>query len=105
MKRPSHVETEDLVLARITDLLLKQGKSQKNLMEYLEMEKSGYTSWKSGKSKSYRRYIHEIADYLEVSPNYLLAGENDSDEEELIRRYRKMDKEKRQKLLSIARTI
>jgi len=35
------------------------------------------SAWKSGKSKSYNKYIYKIADYLEVSPFYLLCKTDD----------------------------
>ena len=52
MRKTSHVKNEDPILERITDLLIIQKKDQQDLMEYLNKEKSGYTSWKLGRSKS-----------------------------------------------------
>ena len=106
MKRPTHVENEDQVLMRITDQLIEQGKSQKELVESLGLKKGIYTAWKSGLSTSYRKYMYEIAAYLKVSPNFLLNGEeNEDDEEKLIRLYRNMDKTRRSMLLSYAYSI
>ena len=106
MKKPTHVENEDQVLMRITDQLIEQGKSQKDLVESLGLKKGMYTAWKSGLSTSYRKYLYEIAAYLKVSPEFLLSGEgNENDEEELIRLFRNMDKTRKTKLLTYAYSI
>lgn len=64
-------------LDKISTLLKEQKKTQKDLMDYLGLEKSTFTTWKSKKStnKSYKKYIKEIAQYLNVSADYLLGTE------------------------------
>ena len=66
-------------LDKISALLKEQKKTQKDLMDYLGLEKSTYTTWKSSKSrnKSYKKYIKEIAQFLNVSADYLLGTEQD----------------------------
>lgn len=104
MKRPTHVENEDPVLTRITDLLIQQGKSQRELTENLGLNKGQYSAWKSGQTTSYQKYIGEIASFLEVSPTYLLNGDEEltKDENELLRIYRTLDEPKRKRLLQTA---
>lgn len=60
------------ILDRITALL--DGKDQKELTDYLHLQKAAYTDWKSGKSKSYRKYLIEIAEFFGVSLDYLVYG-------------------------------
>lgn len=66
-------------LDKIQALLKEQKKTQKDLMDYLGLEKSTFTTWKSPKSKnkSYKKYIKEIAEFLGVSTDYLLGTEQD----------------------------
>lgn len=65
-----------------------------------------YSDWKSGRVKSYERYIDKIADFLNVSKSYLLTGyDEDPDEMELLRIYRNLTKEKKTRLLLVAQTI
>ena len=66
-------------LDKISALLKEQKKTQKDLMDYLGLEKSTYTTWKSSKSrnKSYKKYIKEIAQFFNVSADYLLGTEQD----------------------------
>lgn len=64
------------ILDIITIELERQNKSQKDLCEYLGMTKNTYTNWKAGKSSSYKKYLPEIAEYLNVSIDYLLGKED-----------------------------
>ena len=43
--------------------------------EYLKLNQKTYDNWKAGKSSSYLKYLHEIATFLGVTPNYLIYGE------------------------------
>lgn len=63
-------------LDKIIKLLKESKRTQKDLTDYLGLEKSTFSSWKSNKSTSYKKYISEIAQYLNVSPNYLLGSNN-----------------------------
>lgn len=60
------------ILDRITELL--GSTEQQKLTDYLKLQKSAYTDWKAGKSKSYRKYLIEIADFFNVSLDYLVYG-------------------------------
>ena len=64
------------ILDRITEELKTQKKTQKNLCDFLGLSSNNYTDWKSGKSSSYKKYLPEIADYLNVSIDYLLGKTN-----------------------------
>ena len=106
MRKTIHTESENPIVGRITDQLIHQGKTQKQLTEYIGGTQGMYSDWKSGRMRSYERYMDKIADFLNVSKTYLLTGrDDDPDEAELIKIYRHMDKERRRKLLMIAQTI
>ena len=62
------------VLDRITNALKEKKKTQKELCEYVGISKNAYTNWKSGHMKSYERYLPKIAEFLEVSVDYLLGN-------------------------------
>ena len=60
------------ILDRISVLL--NGREQKELTNYLGLKSAAFSEWKSGKSKSYRKYLIEIAEYFKVSIDYLVYG-------------------------------
>ena len=103
MKKPSHIEDENPVLSRITDLLIHKGISQKQLVEHLGLKKGTYTAWKANTAESYLKYIDEIALFLGVSPTFLLRGESES--AELIEIYQQLDSQRRTRLIEFARNI
>lgn len=101
------------VFERIERLLDDHGKSQQNLLAVLGMNRSTYSNWKLGKSKSYLKHIDEIAGFLEVSPGYLLRGIEDGPEEgtkaavedEMLRVFRKLSPKKQECVIQVARTL
>ncbi len=102
MKSAVHVMTETPIVERMTELLIQKGKTQKELVENLGLQKNTYSEWKAGRNTSYLKYIDDIASFLDISPTYLLRGmEYDSDEIELIRLFRKLDDTKRKRLLQL----
>lgn len=60
-------------LTKIFYLLDQNNKSQSDLAEYLGVGKQLLTNWKSGLNTSYKKYIDKIADYFNVSTDYLLG--------------------------------
>lgn len=54
--------------------MLLNGREQRELTEYLGLKNVAFSEWKSGKSKSYRKYLIEIADFFNVSLDYLVYG-------------------------------
>ena len=106
MRRTMHMANENPVVARITDKLIQEGKSQKSLMDYLGTSRMLYSDWKAGRANSYKHYIDQIAQFLNVSPTYLLRGEEENvylkyedDERELIRLYRFLNADSKNKIL------
>ena len=112
MKPVIHTENEPEVVSRITELLIKQGKTQTEMLEYLGLHRNNFTEWKAGRKRSYLHYIDEIARYFDVSPTYLLRGEEDEgtmklskNEEKLIQMYRYLHPELKEKLMAIAEVL
>ena len=112
MKPVIHTENEPEVVSRITELLIKQGKTQTELLEFLGLHRNNFTEWKAGRKRSYLLYIDEIARYFDISPTYLLRGEEDEgtmklskNEEKLIQIYRYLQPESKEKLMAIAEVL
>ena len=63
----------------IIELLQETGKTQKELTDYLGITKNAFTDWKSGRIKSYQKHLPKIAEFFNVSVDYLLG--RDSKEE------------------------
>lgn len=61
----------DSILSRIIELQKNRGIQQKQLCELLGINNSVFTDWKSGKCKSYTKYLYQIASILGTTPEYL----------------------------------
>lgn len=66
----------DLVLSNILKEMQKQNKSQKELTDYLDVSKSTFTDWKSGKSKSFMKHLPQIAEFFQVPVDFLTDKKN-----------------------------
>ena len=90
------------IINRISYLLA--GREQRELTNYLGLNSVAFSEWKSGKSKSYRKYLIEIAEFFNVSIDYLVYGKerivNESEQEKI-----KNVDAKEQRLLNAFRTL
>lgn len=59
------------IIDKICDLMNYKKITQKQLTDYLGLDKSTFSQWKSGKNQSYLKYISQIADFLNVPEYYL----------------------------------
>lgn len=96
------------ILDRIVNLL--NDRNQKDLCDYLKLDKSAVTSWKNGSSKSYRKYLIEIAEFFNVSIDYLVYGKEKSpplpeDELELLTYYKDLPEREQMKLIGRASAL
>lgn len=67
------------------DLLLKKNnKKQIELTNYLGVPKATYTGWKSGRTKSYTKYLPQIADFFGVRVDYLLGKASNEDLKDMV---------------------
>lgn len=62
-------------LNKITELLKLQHKKQKDLTDYLGLTKNAFTNWKNGDNQSYKKHLPQIAEFFNVSADYLLGKE------------------------------
>lgn len=63
-------------LDKIVHLLSTQNKTQKDLTDFLKLQKGVFTQWKSGTSQSYKKHIQKIAEFLGTTSAYLLGETN-----------------------------
>lgn len=63
------------VLTRILALLDERHIQQKELSNYLGLSKCAMTGWKNGNNKSYKKHLPKIAEFFNVSVDYLLGKE------------------------------
>jgi DNA-binding Xre family transcriptional regulator len=102
--------TNDPIVLKIMELLKIQGKTEKDLTEHVGVANTTFTKWKYKGVKSYRKYMDKIAEYLEVTPEYLTEGVDNyinvstmtTSELRLIQLYRKMSKDAKETLLRTA---
>lgn len=87
---------------RIFDLLDEKGIEQKALAAMIGVSSDTVSNWRVGKSNSYTRYLVQIAQALETTPEYLLTGEKSSpspERDELRQRIDRLTPENTQKLM------
>jgi len=105
--------TEDPVIDRIEEMLKYHKKTKKELLEYIGIDSSMFTTWRYANGKSYMKYINAISDFLGVSVEYLLNGTPDEDrmlfmeqdEIALIKLYRILDSHKKELLIDVAKNF
>lgn len=93
--------TDDPVVLRILGLLKKKRKKELDLSRYLKISSGSISKWKYDGSIVYLKYIEEICEFLDTTPNYLFFGSDDEDrisisEKKLLQMYRKLDNERKQ---------
>ena len=66
------------VLTEILAILKEKNKKQIELTNYLGLSKNVFTEWKARRNDSYKKYLPEIAEFLEVSVDYLLGKDHSS---------------------------
>ena len=95
---------DDPVLNRVLDLLKEKRHTEKDLAKHLGLSSSSSTGWKNRERKTFMRYIGPMAEYLNISTDYLLYGKDDETdggtmspvERDLLKRFRQMDPEQRE---------
>ena len=72
----------------IKQLLKKQKKTQLELCQYIGVSKQAFTEWNGGRNTSYKKYLPQIAEFFNVSVDYLLGKQEkpSAESEELIRK-------------------
>ena len=67
----------DDTVKKILSCMKMRNITDKQLTKDIGVNKSAVTDWKTGKTKSYKKHIDKIADYLGVSSDYLLGRSDD----------------------------
>ena len=70
-------------LDKIISVMKTKKIPQNKLTEHLGLSKSTFSSWKSGKNESYRKYLPEIAEFIGVSVSYLIGEDEKKVDEQL----------------------
>ena len=65
---------EDPIFLRILGHLKEQHRTQKDLIDFLKIHPNTFNKWKYGTARGYITRIDDIAEYLNVTPGYLLKG-------------------------------
>ena len=68
------------VLNKIIYLLKERGEKQIDLTTYLGVTKNVFTDWRAGRNNSYMKHLPKIAEFFDVSVDYLLGKETPSAE-------------------------
>lgn len=76
MKQSMHELTNDAVVLKIMEQLRLQGKTEKDLELSIGLTTGAFARWKYLNGKSYRKYIDQIADFLNVTKDFLLNETN-----------------------------
>ena len=89
--------TNNHVVIRIIELVKSRGKKEIELAEYLHIPTGSMAKWKYYGGTSYLRYIDQICEFLDTTPNYLFWGVEETEdqlsvsEKEMLRMYRDFD--------------
>lgn len=92
-------------LKRIFDCLDNSKIEQKEFAALLGVNPSAISQWRTGRSKSYTKYLPQIAEALGTTVEYLLTGKEEqvaepsTDEAILLRQYRNLNQEGKEKAL------
>lgn len=101
------------ILERIIEIMNQKGIKPRELTDYLNLNQQQFTNWKNGSSKSYLKYMAQIAERLDTPINYLYGLDdvlnNDTptvdfelstEEKELLNIYHNLNEDKRKKIMS-----
>lgn len=88
--------TDNPIVLRILELIRKRGKKEIDLTAYLGISSGAVSKWKYDGSIVYLKYVDEICEFLDTTPNYLFWGYDEEErplpgEKSLIRMYRGLD--------------
>ena len=64
-------------LSIIIDLMIRNNCDNKELASALGLNRQLITDWKAGRSRSFMKYLPQIAEYFEVTLDYLIGSDPD----------------------------
>ena len=99
------------IIDKISYLLKENNYNQSDLLDYIGIQRRAtFTEWKNGTSASYKKYINKIAEFFNVSTDYLLNDKNSTipkkstiptEYQSLISSYQELSKDNQQLLKDI----
>ena len=93
------------IIDKISYLLKENNCNQSDLLDYIGVKRRAtFTEWKNGTSASYKKYINKIAEFFNVSTDYLLNDKDSTIPKEyqsLITSYQELSKDNQQLLQDI----
>ena len=93
------------VFKRIDKIMKAQRRKNNELNSYLKVNNSTYDNWRRGNSKSYLKYIDEIADFLHVDPKELTGDPavqmQDPKEDKLLDLFRSVTESEKDLLIKV----
>lgn len=97
---------------RLKKLRLRKGLSQKAVADFLQIDRTTYLKYESGTSNPNVTRLARLAEFLGVTPDYLLCEDvapatekTDSNIDELLSLYERMDDKFKMRLLGAAYAI
>ena len=93
---------EDPVLRRIIGLASERRDKEEGLADHLAIKRATVSGWKYRGGSLYKKYIYEICDYLDTTPNYLFLGPEEEEdmlspeEMKILRKYRRLSRSKKE---------
>lgn len=109
MRQNKRKLTDNPVVLRIMDQLKLQGKTEKELVRYLGLSDSAFSTWKYEDGKGYEKRIEEIAKFLGTTRSYLYDGIDDyvnsdtmtATEIKIIKQFRAMGNEQQKNYMKM----
>ena len=113
MRKPTKKLTDDEIVLRIMQCLKSQGKTEKELIDAIGLANGTFTAWKYKHGKSFMLHLDDIADYLDVTSDYLIKGIDEDvnmevmtgNEIQLIKMFREIDYSRQNLLLQMAECL
>ena len=111
MHNKENTKEAEGILERIISEMNRQNKKYVELIEFLDLPRGTFSSWKAGRSRNFCEHLSAIAKVLDVSVEYLVngsVGENrieNSREQELLNCYRRISTQKQEMILQNIRWL
>ena len=111
MHNKENTKEAEGILERIISEMNRQNKKYVELIEFLDLPRGTFSSWKAGRSRNFCEHLSAIAKFLDVSVEYLVngsVGENrieNSREQELLNCYRRISTQKQEMILQNIRWL
>lgn len=90
---------------RLKELRLKFMKSQTDIGNYIGISQSGYSSYERGRLRVPPDVVKSLAQYYNVSEEYLLGFDIPIENDKLLRKFNKLSPEIKAKIYSVTKRL